>query len=217
MDRDEILLDCIQLDSTDPAENAKIVSDTEQRRAARYRHALDSRRFLARRAQTRLILAEMLRVPAQEIAFSVNAFGKPYIQGSTIRFSTSHSQGLLLIAIGTDRELGCDIEYCDPNRELALFVPMTFTDTEMLRFDRVQENLKVGAFYDRWTCKEAYLKAIGTGLSIPMTDFSIMTGPFRIVTESETCADWSARSWCPRADYRAAIVARGKDWHIKDR
>lgn len=217
MDRSQIVVDCIELDLTDSAENAAITSEEERRRAARYRHAIDARRFLARRAQTRLILAGILSRPAHRITFSIGAFGKPAVEGSAARFSTSHSRGLLLIAIGADRELGCDIEHSDPDRDLALLAPMTFTEDEMRWFATLRDDLKAEAFYDRWTRKEAYLKAVGAGLSTPMTGFSITTDPFRIVTHGGSHGDWSARSWCPRPGYQAAVVAQGRGRRIRDR
>jgi 4'-phosphopantetheinyl transferase len=217
VDPSQIFVDCIELDLTDPAENIAIASEQERRRAARYRHAIDSRRFLARRAQARLILAELLSRPAHRITFCVGPFGKPAVEGSAARFSTSHSRGLLLIAIGADRELGCDIEYCDPDRDLTLLTPMTFTQGEMVWFSSLRDDLKADAFYDRWTRKEAYLKAVGTGLSTPMTDFSITTDPFRIVTHGGSTGDWSTQFWCPRPGYQAAVVAQGRGRRIRER
>jgi 4'-phosphopantetheinyl transferase len=217
VDRTQIVVACVELDLTDPAENATVVSEDERQRAARYRHAIDRRRFLARRAQTRLILAEMLDRPAHKIVFSLGAYGKPSVEGSEIRFSTSHSNGLWLIAVGADRELGCDIEHRNPDRDLAMLASMAMADSEMRWFSGVREDLKLDVFYDRWTLKEAYLKALGIGLTMPMTDFAITTDPFQIVTHAGDGGDWHAQSLRPRPDYQAAVVAQGRDWCTRKR
>lgn len=207
---------CVDVDRTDPAADSGLADPIDAARAERFRYPLDARRFLARRAAARRLLAARLGAAPHELRIAQGAFGKPFVLGASLQFSTSHAGPLLLVALADALPVGCDIERARPARDLTAIAAACFTAGEASRIAKLCEIDREAAFYDCWTRKEAYLKALGTGLSLPMNSFEFAAvrdsgGVERLDVDG---SDWSSLGWNPAPGYRAAIVAPGGSWRL---
>jgi 4'-phosphopantetheinyl transferase len=209
---------CADVDRADPTDGIDLAEPIDLARAARFRRPIDARRFLARRATTRRLLAARLGAAPHEIGIAQGAFGKPFVLGASLQFSTSHAGPLLLVALADTLAVGCDIERVRPARDLLTIAATCFTVEEASRIATLSGIERDAAFYDCWTRKEAYLKAIGTGLSLPMNSFEFAAGGDDGVERLDLVgADWSSVGWNPAPGYRAAIVAPGACWRLDRR
>ena len=157
----------------------ELLSDDEKQRVARYRFDKHRHRFICGRGSIREILADRAKCQPQSIRFEVNEFGKPSIHepgfSSHIQFNASSSEMLGAIAISTSHSLGFDIEQIKPDKgqEFELIVKNEFTSDEYKWYEKQTFAKRDKAFYTLWTCKEAYLKALGIGLNGGLNSFSI--------------------------------------------
>ncbi len=147
-----------------PAET-KTLSPDEKERAGRFHFEIDRHRFVACRAALRAILGRELGISPSDVAFSYGAHGKPALAHDTdLRFNVAHSGGLALIALSDEGEIGVDLEQIRPELATDEVARAVFTDAEQAALvgpDRVER------FFQLWTRKEAYLKAIGQGFASP--------------------------------------------------
>jgi 4'-phosphopantetheinyl transferase len=159
----------------------EILSADERDRAARFRFEIDRTRFLRRRAALRVILGGYLGAPPAEVSYSENAFGKPGLGGNRadagLSFNTSHSDALALIAVSRCRRLGIDIERLRPLVEAERIAASYFAAGEAAAFAALPAGDRVAGFYNAWTRKEAVVKALGGGLSIPLDSFEVSLRP----------------------------------------
>ena len=154
---------------------ARVLDEQEKQRAERFRFEEHRRRFIVRRGVLRHILAHYARVAPEAIRFTGDAAGKPGIDSPAmpaLRFSASSSQALGAVALAFDRELGLDIEQVRPDRDHDL-IARVFSGQEAAGLRDVAPARRAAAFFDLWTCKEAYLKGKGLGLSVPLDQFTI--------------------------------------------
>ena len=141
------------------------LSEQEKERAARFKFLIDRNSYIITHGRLRQILGQLLECEPSKIGFVYNNYGKPSIsdQYPKIHFSLSHSSGLSIIGFDTNSEIGVDIEKIDPQFEYDPIVQAHFTRKEQdFIFENRQES-KI-RFYTLWTRKEAFLKAIGTGI-----------------------------------------------------
>jgi len=148
---------------------ARVLSADEQERAARYRRERDSRKFVVGRARLRRLLGLRLGRAADEVRFRYGANGKPALDGDgRLSFNLSHADDLMLVAISHDAEVGVDVERLRPLPEMADLAPEFLTRAELDRLALVDEAERLVTLYRIWTRKEAWLKARGVGLSVPL-------------------------------------------------
>lgn len=163
------------------AECSAILDKVELERAHRFRFEKHQRRFIVARATLRTILARYADCAPQSICFGYGEYGKPFITGPShvrdLKFSVSHSSGMGAVAITLRAELGLDIEQLRVGKDYDLIVSREFSAEEKKRVDTTPLSYRAAAFLEIWTCKEAYLKGIGTGLTAPMSHFSIAHDP----------------------------------------
>lgn len=153
------------------------MSDAEFARAARFVRERDRLRFIAGRGRLRAILGGYLGVPAKRLAFEYNAFGKPRLAGSgepPVHFNLSHSDGLAVLAVCDHYHIGIDIERVAPFRED--LAGHFFSAAERRALRKVPPDAYLDAFYRCWTRKEAFVKAHGAGLSLPLDSFDVSIG-----------------------------------------
>lgn len=185
----------------------------EQARAQRFRFPEHRRRFIVAHAAVRRILARCLDTAPQAIEFVRNAHGKPFLKGRAVPiFSLSHSHELALCAVAEGGELGVDIEHCRelPHAELAqrFFAPDEVAALAALPVDR-----QTDGFFACWSRKEAYIKAKGLGLSLPLDAFAVsidddaaLRHSHHAPTDAARCRLWEV----PVAPgYRAALAYCG--------
>jgi len=151
-----------------------LLSDTEQQRLMRFRFEPDRLMFLAARALVRLTLSRCSDVRPEAWQFKTGTHGRPEISHprSPLRFSLSHTKGLAACAVILERDIGLDVEAL--TRELAIDVARRFfSEREVDELLRTPIDGRAIRFLEYWTLKEAYVKARGLGLSLPLDRFSV--------------------------------------------
>jgi len=154
---------------------ATLLDPAERSRAARFAFARDRRRFIVRRARLREVLADATQTAPERLAYTANAYGKPALAAGP-RFSASHSNELWAIAL-SERELGLDIEYHQPNIDWRDLATGLFGASECAALEALAGDDVVRGFFDCWARKEAFVKAIGMGLSYPLDAFAVSVTP----------------------------------------
>ena len=156
------------------------LSCDEIERAARFRFAEHKRKFIIARGALRTILGEYLDLPARALNFRYGVLGKPELSLSPdtkLQFNLSHSREKGIVALTYERRIGVDIEYIDQQSKTAALAAKFFSATEVRLLEQFEPARRNIAFYHTWVRKEAYLKALGQGLSIPLHTFSVSVDP----------------------------------------
>jgi len=205
------------------------LDDDERARAARFHFDVHRRRYVAAHGQMRVLLGAYLGLPPGAIAFELEERGKPRLAsehtsgtpapGLTFNLSHSEEQGLLAIARGTT--VGADIEVQHPLRDLDSLARSHFTATELRDLHRLPKERRHDGFFAAWTRKEAYVKALGAGLSVPLDSFEVALHPDQpAALRSINGSVDSARSWTlwaarPTPSSWAALAARTSDARVR--
>ena len=172
-----------------------ILSPDERARAAALRHDVDQRRFIARRAQLRMLLADLIGTRPEAVLFARGPHGKPYLPSyPDLRFNTSSAGTLGLCVVALKTEVGCDMA-ADEDVPLSIEIArLLFHDREHRDFAALPEAMRRRAFLEIWTRKEAYLKAAGIGLSRDLSTFSVFVGKSCVSAIHEGRHDWQFKS-----------------------
>ncbi|AYG62877.1 4'-phosphopantetheinyl transferase family protein [Rhizobium jaguaris] len=153
---------------------AALLSAEELARAARFVRERDGRRFIVGRGRLRSILGRYLGLPPKLLAFTYNDYGKPSIallDGTPFSFNLSHSADLAALAISDRYELGIDVEEIRLLKED--IAGRFFSRKEYLTLQALPPEAYLDGFYRCWTRKEAFVKAHGAGLSLPLDSFDV--------------------------------------------
>jgi 4'-phosphopantetheinyl transferase len=190
----------------------------EKARADRFHFAPDRDHFTACRGILRELLGGYLGVSPASVEFSYAAYGKPAYSlrdlCPPIRFNISHSRGLAVLAFCRNREIGIDLEFIEPEFGGEEIAERYFSEAELAELRALPEAVKPEGFFLCWTRKEAYLKARGLGLQMPLDSFSVSLTPGRPeLLQSEDSDKWRLHSFRPAADFVAAIVQEGPEFH----
>lgn len=203
---------------------AQTLSADEHLRAERFYFDLDKARFIVGRGLLRTILSRYLGMAANQLQFCYNSQGKPDLVqmsgGDRLRFNLSHSQGLVLYAVSCDRSIGIDLEYIRPIADIEQIVKSFFSDYEKTVFEHLPSHQKQVAFFNCWTRKEALIKAVGDGLTLPLDSFDVSFAPsqparlLRIKSERASSKHWSLKDLTLEPNYAAALVVEGNGWNL---
>lgn len=199
----------------------RTLSIDELERAARFRFERDRMRFVAGRGLLREILGSYLNLPPYGVCFEYGLHGKPMLQrdrgGAAFHFNLSHSNGLAMYAIARDQEVGVDVECIRPLSDAEQIAERFFSSREYSAFCAVSPGQKLNAFYKCWTRKEAFIKAIGSGLTHPLASFDVSLTPgeparvLRIDGNRRSAAEWTVMELLPAPGYIAAFAVKGKN------
>ena len=222
--RDQVHVYCLELDwLRSKLQNIQaLLSPDEMERAHRYHFEIDQRRFILRRGFLRQLLGAYLRIAPSQIRFSVNEYGKPALDSSLnayLRFNLSFSEDLVLFAIAYEREVGVDVERVRSDFEIDAVARRFFSTLEQSFLRKLPHHHQAEAFFCGWTRKEAYLKAHGRGLSLPLDQFdvSLLPGePAKLLATRHAPADvqrWRMLHLEPAPGYVAALVVEGGNWN----
>lgn len=162
---------CLDGDSLSGAAGAALLNDAERARSRRFVTEALQQRFVAARARVRALLGAHLGRDPRELVFVENEFGKPRLADRPdVHFSLSHSQDRALLAVSEGLEIGADLEGVRSVDHLGL-ARRYFHRNEVAAIERHADPQQ--AFFRIWTLKEAVVKALGTGLLIPLDAFEI--------------------------------------------
>jgi 4'-phosphopantetheinyl transferase len=182
----------------------------EIERAGRFHFEKHQRHFVAGRGGLRYVLSRYLDVKPEELRFSYGAFGKPALIGEELRFNMSHSHGLALFAVSADRELGVDVEHVRADFASEDIARRFFSTVEVAAFNALPKAEQVAAFFRCWTRKEAYIKAIGRGLSEPLDAFDVTLAPGDMAAllraAGADVSRWAMFDLDPGEDYAGALL-----------
>jgi 4'-phosphopantetheinyl transferase len=168
----------LQCDGAMLAEGEQLLSDDERHRASRFRFDEHRRRFIVRRAMRRIVLGRLAGTDPAAVRFETSEHGKPRLAGieSALEFSASHSGDLGLVVTGS-RVVGADLEVLDRPMDYLRFAEHHFTREEHSEIARHHGDRLRIAFFNCWTAKEAYLKALGHGLTRSLESFAVRCEP----------------------------------------
>lgn len=146
-------------------------SPQEHDRASRFRFERDASRYRAAHAGMRQLLSQELGLPANQIALAQGPHGKPHlVDHRQCHFNLSHSGDWALLGMSRTHPIGVDIErHADMSRtlpDMASLTKQVFSDDEQHAFQLLPKADQSTAFYRTWACKEACLKALGSGLTV---------------------------------------------------
>lgn len=213
----------ISLDGDDRARELRtLLDDDERARADRFAFDPLRRRFTISHGAMRIILGCALGRDPAALHFDVGQFGKPWlVDAGDVTFSLSHSGEMALLAVARGRHIGVDIEHTERRMPEDKFVERFFSPAEVARYLALPPDRRAEAFFNGWTRKEAYIKALGEGLMRPLDSFDVSLAPgdppalLSVRNAPDEPARWRMKSLNPGPDYAAAIVAEGHDWQLK--
>jgi 4'-phosphopantetheinyl transferase len=196
----------------------QILSDDERQRANAFKFEKHQRRFIAGRGFLRLILGSYLGVDAGRLNFNYGSKGKPALDGQ-IEFNTSHSEELAIYAFTLDTPVGVDVEWIYRKTDLDAIAKSFFSPAECKAYTEFAAEDKVEAFFRCWTRKEAFIKAIGDGLSYPLQSFDVSLGQsaelLRLNASAGRAYEWSMYHLSPADGYVGALAMRGRNLTVR--
>ena len=197
----------------------------ERAKADRFYFERDRKHFIVARGVLRDILGRYLNRAPDQLHFCYSGHGKPALApesaGGTFRFNLSHSHGLALYAVTQGREIGVDLERIRPDLAIEEIAERFFSAREVAVLLALPERLRPEAFFNCWTRKEAYIKARGEGLTLPLDEFDVSLAPgepaalLSVRANLHEAARWSLRELAPGPGYKAALAAEGRIWRLK--
>lgn len=202
-----------------------LLSPDELERADRFYFEKDRRHFTLARAAMREILGRYLGLTARDLCFSYGPKGKPELAGrleeTGIRFNLSHSSGLALLAVTQGLTVGVDIEWIKHDFATNDIAEKFFSATEVHALRSLPAGQQTEAFFSCWTRKEAYIKALGEGLSVPLESFTVAFAPgvpaalLQVRVAPTEVERWSMYNIEVSESYKAALVVEGKNHTVK--
>jgi 4'-phosphopantetheinyl transferase len=196
------------------------LSSDEKARATRFSFERDRNAFVVTRGVLRELLGRYTGRSAADVEFDYNLHGKPFLREISVdlpvEFNISHSHGVALLGFAVGRQLGIDVELVRPNRANDDVAERYFSPREVAELRALPLSLRVEGFFRCWTRKEAYIKARGEGLRIPLESFSVGLTP----GQPERLESADSDSWClcsvnPGPTFAAALVGEGSGWQVR--
>jgi len=197
----------------------------ERARAERFHFQKDREHFIVARGLLRAILGRYLDVEPSQLRFSYSPYGKPSLAGEfnadALCFNLSHADGLALYAVTRGRQLGIDIERVRAELADEQVAERFFSPREVAVLRALSGNMQPQAFFNCWTRKEAYIKARGEGLSLPLDQFDVSLAPgepaalLRTSGDSQEAFRWLLRELAPGLGFVAALAVKGQSWQLK--
>jgi 4'-phosphopantetheinyl transferase len=202
----------------------QVLTEEEHAKAQRYYFEKDRNHWTIARGTLRILLGKYLQTDPRTIRFGSNEYGKPHLEYPILQppfqFNISHSGDLALYAFTRSRELGVDVEY---KREIDYdeLAKYSFSPQEQAKLLPLSNEQKHIAFYNCWTRKEAYIKARGMGLSLPLNLFDVSLLPEEPTALLQSREDpreverWSMQALEPGTGYAGALAVEGTGWKLR--
>jgi 4'-phosphopantetheinyl transferase len=203
----------------------RLLSQDEIQRADRFYFDRDRQSFTVARAATRQVLGRYVNLSGETLAFSYGDKGKPELvqgaEGAPIKFNLSHSGEFALLAVTRGLCLGVDIERVNVDFAGEDIAERFFSRNEVAALRAIAAEARAESFFSCWTRKEAYIKALGEGLSAPLDSFDVAFGPgvpaalLSVRVSPNEIERWSLYDIVAPPGYKAALVAEGKQHRLR--
>ncbi len=187
-----------------------LLDDEERARAARFAFDEDRRSYVAAHALLRAELSRRADRPPQHWRFAATKLGKPYLLNPPrdLRFSLSHTRGMVAVAIAEAVEIGVDVEPSDRRAESMKLAERFFAPDEVALLRALEGEARRETFFAIWTLKEAVVKATGQGLSRALDSFAVSLDPPRVTMLDGAALAWTAAHW-RKEKFHFALAAQG--------
>jgi len=204
----------------------RILSPDEQARANRFHFEKDRRHFIVARASLRKLLGQYLAIQPTKLRFAYGDYGKPQLapaildQPAKLNFNLAHADGLAVYAFTRLGEIGVDLERVKPAFAGEDIARRFFSEAEVNSFDQLPAEDRPLAFFNCWTRKEAFIKAKGLGLSLPLDQFDVTLAPdqeaslLRMRWDESEASRWSLRALEIGPGYVGAVAIEAHDWQL---
>jgi 4'-phosphopantetheinyl transferase len=201
---------------------ARVLNTGEVSRAERFRFPHLRESFVIAHGVLRYLVGRYSdRLPA-EIRFSFGSKGKPMAVGANgLQFNMTHSGDVTMIALARDCEIGVDVEKIRPLLDMQRIADQFFCVEEAAELRAVLSVERNHAFFCSWTRKEAYVKAIGAGLYIPLNSFRVPVAPtatprfIHIDHDTTAAREWNLNDLPLAPEYAAALAYRGRQHSLR--
>ena len=192
----------------------------ETARANRFVFPRDRNAFIATRGILRKLLGRYVSHSPARLEFDYSPRGKPFLRANqierSIEFNVSHSHGLALLAFAAKRRLGVDVELVRPDFASDEIAQRYFSPQELTELRALPASLQAEGFFLCWTRKEAYVKARGEGLHIPLESFQVSLTPGQPeLLQAADSEPWTLHSLQPDPRFVGALVGEGRGWRLR--
>lgn len=202
-----------------PAAVNAILSPDEIARADRFLRPADRRRFLGSHLAVRLVLGRALGIDPADLDFAAGPNGKPELKPcgrDRLDFNLSHSGDFALIGVSRQGAIGVDVEVARPIADTLRVAHAHFAPSEIQTLEGCTSEALPGAFFACWTCKEAFVKATGAGLSMRLDRFAVTIppAPARVVSidgDATAGRTWSLHRLAPAPGHVGAVAIAAPD------
>ncbi|MCW8876727.1 MAG: 4'-phosphopantetheinyl transferase superfamily protein [Kangiellaceae bacterium] len=198
-----------------------LLDDKEREQRSRFHFKKHRHQYLITRAMVRTILSLYAdNISPEQWAFAKNDYGKPCIANplmeTRLNFNLSHTENLILMGVTLDNEIGVDVEYLPRIGNMLDIANRFFSPLEIKQLHELPIEEQKERFFDLWTLKEAYIKACGMGLSIPLDEFnySFRKGKINISFDpvrKDQPELWQFWQVTPSNDYKASVAIKASD------
>lgn len=193
----------------------------ERERANRFHFEKHRRRFILGRGFLRLLLGRYLKIAPEQVRFAYGPYGKPSLAdehaASGLQFNASHSHELAVYGFVQEREIGVDVEYVKDDFQSEEIAGHFFSAREVQTLMALPKDERTAAFFRCWTRKEAYIKALGSGLSHPLDQFDVTltahepTALLRDAQDADAAARWEMFNLEFTDRYAGALIVEGRE------
>lgn len=204
MDRGHAELWTLSISGEAVARALPLLDSQDHERAARFLADAPRSAFAATRGALRHLCGQYLGADPASLRFATNEHGKPYLENSPLQFNVSHSGRIATLAFTWRQPVGVDVERTLRNGDIRRIASRFFHADETAAIEAATDPRE--AFYRCWTGKEAYVKAVGQGISLGLATFRVsVDGEPRILDDPS----WSLHRWTPAPGYTATAAVQG--------
>jgi 4'-phosphopantetheinyl transferase len=193
----------------------ELLTPEEKTQQRRFHFERDQHRYLVTRALVRIVLSKYCDIDPKDWIFLKGSHGKPSIgnnhaDAAGIFFNISHTNGMVIVGVASEPSIGVDVENLDRRKPSLGIAETFFASAEVEALRELSDSEQQRRFYEYWTLKESYIKAIGLGLSIPLDNFSFSfpaESTIRLTIDNQSDHDdqWHFWQFQPASGYMAAV------------
>jgi len=206
---------------TELAKLSALLNHQEQKRANQFIAKQAKNNFTVARGILRYLLAKYLQTNPQDLIFQQNRYGKLYLENSELQFNLSHSHDWALFIFALHQPVGIDIELIRNEFEFAPIAQRFFAKEENKVLLALPKDQQLQAFFNCWSRKEAFIKAVGKGLFCALDDFSVEVSNKKegrvelhsVSAELET-KNWSLAALDPTPGYVGAFATALPEYQL---